>query len=92
MELVFVIFLDKANRGRKIWLLFSIVAILISIFLLSKVTQVLPLGVTYAIWTGIGAILSVSYGIIALGEPKNSKKFLFIGCILVGIVGLNLFH
>jgi multidrug transporter EmrE-like cation transporter len=91
MELVFVICLEKANHGNKGWLLFSIVAILISIYLLGQATTYVSLGVAYAVWTGIGSVLTVGYGILFLGESRNKSKLFFVSLIVVGIIGLKLF-
>ena len=50
----------------------------------------IPLGVTYAIWSGLGTVLTVLVGIIAFGERANRKKFIGALCIIVGIILLNL--
>jgi len=91
MELVFVICLEKANRGHKVWLLFSVMAILISIYLLGQATNYVSLGVAYAVWTGIGSVLTVGYGILFLGESRSKLKLFFVALIVVGIIGLKVF-
>ncbi|WP_084676139.1 SMR family transporter [Carnobacterium funditum] len=52
--------------------------------------NLLPLGVFYAIWTGIGTIGGTIVGILFYGESKNRKRFLFMGMIVVAVVGLKL--
>lgn len=66
------------------------VAMAISIWLLSIALKHLPLGTAYAIWTGIGALGAVIYGIIVFNEPKDILRMLFVLMILGGIIGLRL--
>lgn len=92
MELVFVLFLEKAQQTeKKIWLLFSVAAIMCSIFILGKAAMVIPLGVAYAVWTGLGALLSVGYGILFLGESKKPLRLFFILLIVAGVIGLKIY-
>ncbi|EPH98458.1 multidrug resistance protein, SMR family [Enterococcus faecalis 13-SD-W-01] len=92
MELVFVLFLEKAQQTKKKrWLFFSVAAIMVSIFILGKAALVIPLGVAYAVWTGLGALLSVGYGIFFLGESKNPLRLLFICLIVLGVIGLKVY-
>lgn len=62
---------------------------IISLYLLAFSLKTLPLGTAYTIWTGIGALGTVIYGIMLFGESKDLLKILFIIMILGGIVGLN---
>lgn len=61
----------------------------ISFYFLSMAVKSLPIGTAYAIWTGIGAAGAVILGIILFGEPKSFMRLLFVGFILVGIIGLK---
>ncbi|KRM95734.1 hypothetical protein FC24_GL001962 [Loigolactobacillus rennini DSM 20253] len=91
-ELGFIGFLQKAiSSGKKWYNLFSFASMAISLILLAIVTKTIALSVAYAVWTGIGAISSVLYGIFFLGEDRQPLKFVFIGCILFGVIGLRLF-
>ncbi|MFC4388445.1 DMT family transporter [Gracilibacillus marinus] len=58
--------------------------------LLSVAMQSLPLGIAYAVWTGIGTVGSVLVGMIFYGEPKDWKRLLFIGMIISAVIGLKL--
>ena len=62
----------------------------LSFLLLQKATVEIPLGTAYAVWTGIGAVGTFILGIILLGEPAQALRFLFVGFIIVGIIGLKL--
>lgn len=67
-----------------------IVAMAISIFFLAIAMRNLPLGTAYAIWTGIGAVCAVIYGIIFFHEPATFARLFFIGMIMAGLIGLKL--
>lgn len=62
---------------------------IVSFYLLSLATKSLPIGTAYAIWTGIGALGTVLMGIILFNESVNILRTVFLGLILVGILGLK---
>jgi quaternary ammonium compound-resistance protein SugE len=66
------------------------IAIVISMVLLAQAVKDLPVGTAYAVWTGIGAVGTASLGIVLFDEPANLSRIVFIGVIVVGIVGLHL--
>lgn len=61
-----------------------------SIGLLSLATKALPLGVSYAVWTGLGTLYNVLFGILVFKESKKPKKLIFMTMILIGVIGLRL--
>lgn len=67
----------------------TVAAMLLSFWLLSIAMRTLPLGISYAIWTGIGTIGTVIFGILWLGESASIIKIIFISFILMGIIGLK---
>lgn len=67
----------------------TVTAMLLSFWLLSIAMRTLPLGISYAIWTGIGTIGTVIFGILWLGESASIIKIIFISFILIGIIGLK---
>lgn len=62
----------------------------VSVFLLSRALQVLPVGTGYAVWTGIGTVGTALLGVALFGEPREAARFACIGLIVAGIVGLKL--
>ncbi|MNE75019.1 Quaternary ammonium compound-resistance protein SugE [compost metagenome] len=52
--------------------------------------RVLPLGLAYAVWVGIGTLGTVAYGTLFLGEQLGVLKGLCLVMIIGGIVGLKL--
>ena len=71
------------------WSVFTLTAIVASMALLAQAVRTLPLGTAYAVWTGIGAVGTAILGIVLLGEPRTTMRLIFIGLIIVGIVGLR---
>jgi quaternary ammonium compound-resistance protein SugE len=61
----------------------------ISMFLLYKVSQSLPIGTAYAVWTGIGAVGTVLVGIFVFKEPTDFWRVFFISTLIFSIVGLK---
>ncbi len=61
-----------------------------SVGMLGLALRTLPLGTAYAIWTGIGTIGTVIFGMIVLNEPASVARLTCIAMIVGGIVGLKL--
>jgi len=75
----------------RLWPSVWTVALMIaSIVLLGWALKVLPLGTAYAIWTGIGAVGTAILGIYLFDESRDVLRFVCIGLIVAGIVGLKL--
>lgn len=68
----------------------TILAMLISFYLLSLSLKTLPLGTAYAVWVGIGTIGTVIAGIILFGDSMNIIRIISIAFILLGIIGLKI--
>jgi len=64
-------------------------AMLVSVVLLARAVQDLPVGTAYAVWTGIGAVGTATLGVVLFDEPATLVRVGFIGLIVVGIVGLH---
>lgn len=73
-----------------LWLTGFVISITISMFLLIKATQNLPIGTAYAVWTGIGAVGTVLVGIFIFKEPVNFWRLLFIFTLIGSILGLKI--
>ena len=63
---------------------------IVSVLLLALATRTLPIGTAYAIWTGIGAVGAVIFGIVLFGDSAALLRLLCVSLIVVGIVGLKL--
>ncbi len=72
------------------WMAGFFVCLSISMFLLYKATQTLPIGTAYAVWTGVGAVGTVLVGIIVFKEPSDFWRLFFITTLIASIIGLKL--
>lgn len=94
LELVFTFCLGKINRvfgmEKYLWALGLLVSLCVSMLLLIKVTKTLPVGTSYAIWTGIGAAGTVLIGILFFKEPLSFGRLFFILTLIGSIIGLKL--
>jgi quaternary ammonium compound-resistance protein SugE len=68
----------------------TIAAMIISLGLLGVAMKSLPVGTSYAVWVGVGAVGTAILGIVLLGEPANPGRLVSLGLIVAGIIGLKL--
>ena len=71
------------------WMLGFFVCLSISMSLLYKATQTLPIGTAYAVWTGIGAFGTVLIGIFVFKEPIHFWRLFFLFTLIASILGLK---
>lgn len=69
-----------------------IVMLTLSMVLLAKAVQTIPIGTAYPVWTGIGAVGTVVVGIIFFNEPATFWRMFFITTLILSIVGLKMVH
>ena len=63
----------------------------IAFYILSHVIKVIPLGVAYAIWAGVGIILTALIGVVVLKQSLDAPAIMGILLIVCGVVVMNLF-
>jgi quaternary ammonium compound-resistance protein SugE len=68
----------------------TVLAMIISLWLLGIAMKSLPVGTAYSVWVGVGAVGTVIAGIVLLGEPANTPRLLSVALIIAGIIGLKL--
>jgi quaternary ammonium compound-resistance protein SugE len=68
----------------------TVAAMIGSFWLLALALKSIPLGTGYAIWTGIGSVGAITFGIVVLGEPTTAGQLICLCLIIAGIVGLRL--
>jgi quaternary ammonium compound-resistance protein SugE len=69
----------------------NILAMTVSTYLLSLATRSIPIGICYAIWTGVGAIGASILGFFLFNESTNLFGVICLVFITCGVVGLKLF-
>ena len=93
-EVGFTTCLSKAREAigtaATLWVIGFFVCLTISMYLLYKVTQTLPMGTAYGVWTGIGAVGTVIVGIVFFKEPADFWRMFFIFTLIGSIVGLKM--
>jgi len=70
--------------------LWTVLSMIISLWLLGIAIKSLPVGTAYAVWVGIGAVGTVILGILLLDEPANPARLISVALIIAGIIGLKL--
>jgi len=92
-EVAFAFCLGKAKEttGSEMhaWYAGFLVTLTISMALLIKATQTLPIGTAYAVWTGVGAVGTVVVGIWVFKEPATFLRLFFITTLIASIIGLK---
>jgi quaternary ammonium compound-resistance protein SugE len=92
-EVAFAFCLGKAKQttGNEMYLWYAgfLLALCMSMGLLIKATQTLPIGTAYAVWTGIGAVGTVVAGILVFKEPATFFRLFFLSTLIASIIGLK---
>ena len=68
----------------------TLVAMLLSVVLLGVAMKSLPVGTSYAVWVGVGAVGTAILGIVLFGESASAGRLVSLALIVAGIVGLKL--
>lgn len=75
----------------KLWpSVLTVVAMVVSMFLLAMAIRTIPVGTGYAVWTGIGAVGTAILGIVLFGEPITAWRVVCLLLIVAGVIGLKL--
>ena len=91
LEIGWAIGLKYTDGFSRLWpTVWTAGSMLASIVLLGLALKTLPVGTSYAVWTGIGAVGTAILGIYLLGEPASAMRVGSIALIVAGIIGLKL--
>ncbi len=92
LEIGWAIGLKYTDGFTRLWpSVWTIAAMVMSMYLLALAARTLPIGTAYAVWVGIGAVGAAILGMILLGEPRSAARIVCIGLIVAGVAGLKLF-
>jgi quaternary ammonium compound-resistance protein SugE len=80
---------ETTGMTSTLWMVGFFIALSISMGLLYKATQTLPIGTAYAVWTGIGAVGTVLVGIFVFKEPATFWRLFFLFTLISSIIGLK---
>ena len=93
LEAVWATALGKSEGfGRVVPTVVFFVACVASMVGLALAMKELPVGTAYAVWVGIGAVLTVAYAMATGEEPVSALKVLFLAGIVGCVIGLKLTH
>ena len=91
VEIVMAVALKYSQGWTRPWpSALGVGAALASIYLLTRALAHLPLGMAYAIWTGIGSLGVVLLGMLLWGEQASWSRLLMMGMVVAGTVGLRM--
>jgi quaternary ammonium compound-resistance protein SugE len=68
----------------------TLAAMAASVILLGIAMKTLPVGTSYAVWVGVGAVGTAILGMVLFNEPANLGRIASLGLIVAGIVGLKM--
>ena len=74
------------------WSVLFVFFYILSVVLLNKAVQTLPLGTAYAVWTGIGTAGTAILAMFLFNEPVTISRIVFLSMIVLGILGLKVTH
>jgi quaternary ammonium compound-resistance protein SugE len=80
---------ETSGMTSTLWMIGFFIALSISMTLLYKASQTLPIGTAYAVWTGIGAVGTVLVGILVFKEPATFWRLFFLFTLISSIIGLK---
>lgn len=90
-EIGWAIGLKYTDGFTRLWpTVWTVLAMIVSLWLLGIAVKSLPVGTAYTVWMGVGAVGTVILGIVLFGEPANAARLLSIALIIAGIIGLRL--
>ena len=89
-EVAWAIGMKYSEGFTRLWpSVWTLIAMVISVWLLGYAMKSLPVGTAYAVWTGVGAVGTAILGIFLFGEPATLLRLSCIGLIVAGIMGLK---
>lgn len=90
-EVGWVVGLKYTEGFTRLWpSVFTIAAMVISLWLLEIAMRTLPMGTAYTVWGGVGSVGVVAVGVMFFNEPTDLIRLLCVGLIIVGTIGLQM--
>jgi small multidrug resistance pump len=84
--------LQASQQFTRLWpSVLVVIAYGVSFFLLAQTLKVMPVGVVYAVWSGLGIVFIACIGYVIFGQKLDLPAIIGTGMILAGIVVIQLF-
>ncbi|MBL8500157.1 MAG: SMR family transporter [Nitrosomonas sp.] len=91
-EVIATSFLKAADGFTRLWpSLVVVVGYLLAFYLLSLTLKTIPVGVAYAIWSGVGIVLIALSGWLFLGQSLDTPALIGLALIIAGVAVINVF-
>lgn len=78
--------------NKLLWIIFAVIAMILSGLFLYYAQKQIPVGTAYAIWTGIGAACTFIIGVLVFNDAMNFMRMLGVILIIAGVVLLKASH
>lgn len=92
LEVIGTSLLPKTEQFSRFWpTLGMAVAYLLAFYLLTHALKLFPLGIAYAIWSGLGMVLVATIGAVVFGQRIDLAGVIGLGLIIAGVIVVNLF-
>jgi len=84
--------LKASENFTQLWpSLLTLIGYAVAFFCLSLTLRTMPMGIAYAIWSGVGIVLISAIGWIAFGQKLDLPAIIGLGLIIAGVLVVNLF-
>lgn len=84
--------LQASQQFTRLWpSLLVLVAYGLSFYLMALSLKFMPVGIVYAIWSGLGIVLIALIGLLVFGQKLDLPAVLGLGLIIVGVLVIHLF-
>ena len=84
--------MQASQQFTRLWpSILVVAAYAISFYFLSMVLRFMPVGVVYALWSGLGIVFIAMIGFVVFGQKLDLPAVLGLGLIITGIVVIQLF-
>ena len=80
------------NEYKSGWIIFAIIAMALSGIFLYFAQKTIPIGIAYAIWTGIGAVCTFLLGVLVFQDTVSTMKVFGVSLIILGVILLEVSH
>lgn len=91
-EVIGSAYMQKSEQFTKFWPSLSVIACYcISFYAMSHTLKYIPMGVAYALWGGIGIILTATIGLVVFKQTLDTAALAGISLIVIGVVVMQFF-
>ncbi len=90
LEMGWAVTLKYTDGFTRLWpTVGTVILMILSFVALAQAVRTLPLGTAYAVWTGMGVVGTVIYGMVFWHEPRDLFRVVCLLLVLLGIMGLK---